>query len=464
MNKEGLKNFILVGLVLLSFGLTTQLWLNIPIERKISGDQAFSGQDSIKDYNLSSFVLPKHIVVNFGGQSHTKLINDSAGSGFFTDIYSEILHILEYLLADEGDVDIMHVSKDEWIGARTGKSIEINYRWAVDISVFESILNIKRINENMPVAGIKGVVLSLGRPWEVLIDDGTWDIIYKAELTDVTSVLDELVDQLEEQDPVKYWTLGEIGYSDDQNFYVPLDMSSFNLPVGVAIGELDTDREDVLDAQASEFFKDMSLVRKIAEMNGSFIYTDSQNALLRIDRLGYLEYMVYSHAEGDKGKGDIKSAIDVALEFINAHGGIPEQLYIEDIQGISDKDYKGYLLRFNYAYNGLPFFRRGNLGASAIEIMVTEGKVVKYTRNVHRITKAKIIQKPVLYPVEAADVVAEAISGFGSTKKLPAISDMYLGYCIDLEDAKDYRACPVWYIETEEGTFIVDAYEGVLLK
>ena len=71
MNKERIKNWVLVGLVLLSFSLTMQLWLSVPIERVVPGDQAFSGQDSEEIYDLSSFVLPQWMVVNFGGQSHT---------------------------------------------------------------------------------------------------------------------------------------------------------------------------------------------------------------------------------------------------------------------------------------------------------------------------------------------------------------------------------------------------------
>lgn len=465
MNKESLKNFILVGLVLLSFSLTTQLWLNVPIERKISEERAFSGQDSKEDYDLSSFVLPQYIVVNFGGQSHTKLINNSANDGFFADIYEEILHILDGVLSDDDGAKFVPASKEEWLGAREGKSIEVNFHWAFNTSVFKSILNRTSFQENVPFAGIKGIIISLGQSGAILIDDGTDSgTFHRAKLADAVNGLDQLADELEEQEPVKYWTLREIGYSDESDFYVPLDMSSFNLPIGIAIKELDADNEDALDAYAAEFFYDMSLVRKITEMDGSFIYTDSQNALLRIDSSGYLEYMVYSYAEGGRSKRDINSAIDAALEFIYAHGGIPEQLYIEEIQGVAEKDYAGHLLRFNYAYNGLPFFRRGDPEASAIEVMVVEGRVVKYTRNVHHITKAKIVQKPVLYPVEAADVVAEATRGFGENKKVPVILDMYLGYCIDLEGAKDCRACPVWYIRTEDGTFIVDAYEGILLE
>ena len=228
------------------------------------------------------------------------------------------------------------------------------------------------------------------------------------------------MEHLEEQDPVKYWSLKEIGYSEDSSFYVPLDMSSFNLPIGTAMTELDTGAQAILDAQASVFFSDMSMVRKITEMNGSYIYTDNQSALLRIDSSGLMEYLVYSYAGGDRNRADINSAIDAALKFINAHGGMPEQSYLEEIREVVENDYRGHLLKFNYAYNGLPFFRRGGLETSAIEVTVVEGKVVKYTRNIHHITKARIVQKPLLYPVQAADVVVEAISGFGRKKGFPS--------------------------------------------
>ena len=101
---------------------------------------------------------------------------------------------------------------------------------------------------------------------------------------------------------------------------------------------------------------------------------------------------------------------------------------------------------------------------SAIEVTVVEGKVVRYTRNVHHVTRAKIVQKPLLYPVKAADVVAEATSSPGGTNSLPAFQDMYFCYCIDMKGSKEHQVYPVWYIETGDGAFIVDAYEGRLVE
>lgn len=464
MNKEKVKNWILIGLVLLSFGLTTQLWLSVPIDKIIPEEQAFSGQDSKEDYDLSSFVLPQYIVVNFGGQSHTKLINDSSNGRVFIEIYQEVSKILEHIFTSEQDIAFSQVQLEEWIAARESKSIEVDYRWAFDLSIFREVFGRGKAREGIPIAGIKGIIVSLGRDGAVYIYDGVKGAVYKSERPYVNASLNRLADRLEERDPVKYWSLREIGYSEDSSFYVPLDMSSFNLPVGTAVKELDTDAQAILDAQASGFFSDMSMVRKITEMSGSFIYTDSQSALLRIDSSGFMEYMVYSYAGGDKNRTDINSAIDAALKFINVHGGMPEQSYLEEIREVIENDYRGHLLKFNYAYNGLPFFRRGDLETSAIEVTVVEGKVVKYTRNIHHITKARIVQKPLLYPVEAADVVAGAIGGASETKSLPVILDMYLGYCIDTEGTKEYRAFPVWHIKTEDRAFIVDAYEGRLVE
>ncbi len=464
MNKEKIKNWILIGLVLLSFGFTTQLWLSIPIGQIIPSNQAFSGQDSKEDYDLSSFVLPQWMVVNFGGESHTKLINDSSNHNIFSDIYGEVSKILEYIFANEQDMDFIQVERDDWAAAREGKSIEVQYRGPFHLDIFKKIFAGEKAQGNMPITAIKGITISLGTDRAIYIHDGENEVIYKSQLPVTDTSLDQLVDRLEERDPVKYWTLEEIGYSDNNNFYVPLDMSSFNLPVGTAAKELDTNNHGVLDLQASGFFSDMSLVRKITEMNGSLIYTDGQSALLRIDTNGFLEYMVYSSAGGDKSRADVNSALEAALLFISNHGGIPEQLYLEEIRGVVENDYPGYLLKFNYAYNGLPFFRRSRLETSAVEVTVAEGKVVRYNRYIHQITKARIEQKPLLYPVEAADVVAKAISGSGGAKNLPVISDMYLGYCIDMGEAKNFQAFPVWYIKTEERAYIVDAYQGRLIE
>lgn len=297
-----------------------QLWLSVPIERVVPGDQAFSGQDSEEIYDLSSFVLPQWMVVNFGGQSHTKLIKDSSSQGF-DEVYAGISEIMEYIFAGEQNITFTEASGDEWAAARESKSIEVEYAWAFDTTIFSELFGGGANRESIPMAGIKGLTVTLGANRAVYFKDGIKDTIYKLELPESHQELDQLVNRLEEHDPVKYWTLKEIGYSDDNSFYVPLDMSSFNLPVGTAEKELDTSAPAVLDAQASNFFSDMSVVRKITEMDGSVIYTDSQTALLRIDSTGFLEYMVYSYAAGDKNRADIVSAIDAALMFISVHGG-----------------------------------------------------------------------------------------------------------------------------------------------
>jgi regulatory protein YycH of two-component signal transduction system YycFG len=464
MNKERIKNWVLVGLVVLSFVFTTQLWLSVPLERIISTNQTFSGQDSKKDYDLSSFVLPQLLVVNFGGGSHTKLINDSSNHRFFADIYYEVFGIMEYIFTNGQELEFVPAAREEWSASKASKSVEVEYKGAFDTALFREVFGGKEDGEDLPFISIKGITISLGADRSIYINDGKSGAVFKAVLPADDIQLDGLVDRLEERDPVKYWTLLEIGYSNNDNFYVPLDMRSFNLPAGTAEKEIDINDQQVVDMYASDFFNDMSMVRKITEMNGSLIYTDGQTALLRIDTDGSLEYLAYSYAGGDSSYTDINSAAHAAMSFIDGHGGIPEQFFLEELREVTEGGHGGYLFKFNYAYNGLPFFRKDALGTSAVEITVIDGKVVKYYRNIHHITRARIVQTPLLYPVEAADVVAGIINGSGDLKTPPDILDMYLGYCIDTEEAKDYQIFPVWYIKTEQHEFIVDAYKGILVE
>lgn len=464
MDRERIKTWVLVGLVLLSFVFTTQLWLSVPLERIISTKRPSSGQDSMIDYDLSSFVLPRWFVVNFGGGSHTKLLSHSASKEYFTDICREAYRIMEYIFKNGEETEFITAEMQELSFAKERKSIEIGYDGTFDKALFGEVFGDQRYGESFPFDGIKKITISLGETREVFIDDGNDQGVYKTVVPSVDRQLDDLMKELEKSDPVKYWTLGEIGYSDNDNFYVPLDMSSFNLPVGTAEKEIDVNDQQVVDMHASDFFDDMSLVRKITEMDGSLIYTDSQSALLRINADGSLEYLAYSYAGGEGGDTDINSAANIAIRFIDEHGGIPEQLFLEEIRRITENGREGYLFRFNYAYNGLPFYQKGALSDSAVEITVMDGKVVKYYRNIHHMTRARIMQMPLLYPVEAADVVAKRIRALENTKVPLDILDMRMGYCIDTHQKNDYQVFPVWYIKTEQKEFIVDAYKGVLAE
>lgn len=462
MDKERIKNWILTSLVMLSLFFTVQLWLDVPIERIMVNPDLSPRQDSEKDYDLSNFVLPRWIIVNFGGQSHTKLFRESSTYRFYNDIYGEVSNILKYVLDNSQNITFGQVTAEEWEAAKLGKSVVVEYDNGFDVLLMKKIFRGDAEQISIPVQGIRSITLTFATESEIYIEGGQEGIIYKAVLPKTNSQLIRLIGRLEERDPVKYWMLGsDIGYGDNDYIYLPLDMSSFNLPLGMAVKEFDISEHDKMEMLASNFFTDMSIVRKITETSGSLIFTDGQNAL-KVDTNGSLEYLVYNMAGSSREQEQIDEIVDTALNFIDNHGGIPDQLYLKEILDITENGYEGYMLKFNYAYNGLPFFYNGRFGRSAIEVTVVNNRVVNYKRLVHRITRAKVVQKPLLNPVEVIDIIA----GHEGGEKPPILDilDMYLGYCIDMAGDRNYQAVPVWYIKSRNGEYIIDAYQGSLMN
>ncbi|MBA1334684.1 MAG: hypothetical protein HPY66_2588 [Firmicutes bacterium] len=468
MNMEKIKNLVLIGLVMLSIAFSIQLWLDVPIERIMANPNYFPGQDSEKDYDLSNFVLPRWIVVNFGGPSRTKLYRDSSTYRFYNDIYKEVSDVLLYVMNNNQNLAFSQVTREELNEAKLSKSVEVEYDDSFELQLMEKVFHPKAGQQSIPVSSIKNITLTVSTESALYMEDADKGVIHKVMLPGTYREINQLIDRLEERDPVKYWTWEEIGFSNNEFFYLPLEiylpleMSSFNLPVAVAVKELETEDQGKMGIFASSFFKDMSIVRKITEINGSLIYTDGQSAL-KVDTDGFVEYLVYSIGGNSKEQEQIGDVVDLALNYIDSHGGIPEQLYLDKIENITENGYKGYLLKFNYGYNGLPFFSNGKLTQSAIEVTVVNGRVVNYKRLVYRITKARVEQKPLLFPNAALDVIARR-PGDLETDGRTVIVDMYLGYCIDIKGDKEYQAVPVWYIKSENKEFIIDAYQGSLMN
>jgi len=462
MNRERIKSFILTGLVLMSIVLTIQLWLDVPIERLTSFSGSTQRQVSEKDYDLSNFVLPRWITVNFGGRSHTRLFRDSDTFRYYYEIYKEALNIFKRFSSGDQKVVLIKAAENEWVDAKFSKSVELEFERSLITPIIQKVFNTEPNLDLTLLSSVESIIITVGTDSNILIKDGGHGVIYKTVLSGASDRLAQLINQLEEKDPVKYWTIQEIGFVDNTNVYLPLDMSSFHLPVGTVEQEIDIFNQQVIEMYASGFFKDMSIVRKITETSGSVIFTDGSSAL-KINTNGYIEYLVYSANGSGKELTDPDEALDTALRFIDSHGGIPEQLYLRQVEEITENHHSGYLFKFNYCYNGLPVVFSGNSDLSAIEISVFNNSVVGYKRLIHRIIKFAIVQKPILSPIEIFNIMF-AEGNYGSAQARPEILDMHLSYYIKPQDKKEYEVVPIWQIKRDDKTYIIDVYQGKILN
>jgi regulatory protein YycH of two-component signal transduction system YycFG len=463
MQKEKVKNLILTSLVLMSVFFTVQLWLDVPIERIFSRPSTASGQGSEEDYNLSDFVLPRWIVVNFGGPSRTKLFMGSSTYKQYEDIYRETVDVVGYIFEHTEELLFTQVDAEELTQARLDKSIVLEYNDSFDIELIRDAFGVGLDGDKSPIRRIKSITLTFASQNQVLIEDEYMGVIYRTVLPVSVNGLVELVNRLEDRDPVKYWSLGrDINYGANDNLYVPLDMSSFSLSVCTAEKELDVGEHDRMEVLASKFFEDMSIVRKITETNSSLVFTDGHSAL-RIASTGAIEFQVYSNMGIGQTGDDFTRVMNNALNFVESHGGIPEQMFLEEVSEITKGQMKGYVLKFNYAYDGMPFVYSQDFGQKPIEVTIINGRVTNYRRLLYRITKARVENRSLINPIEAFNVIALETQ-YGSEENRPVIIDMYLGYYIDRLGLDTYRAVPVWFIKSESGDYVIDAYEGQLLK
>ncbi len=462
MNRERIKSLILTGLVLMSIMLTIQLWLDVPIGRIASVSELPERQDSKKNYNLSDFVLPRWITVNFGGQSHTMLLRNSGGYKYYREILRASIDIFKHFAEDGQQGVLKQAGIEEWTIAKSAKSVELNFERPLSAALVQKAFFPEAGLDLSLLNSIKSLVVTVGTEASILIKDDVQGQIYKILLPHSGDRLIKLIDELEEIDPVKYWTFQEIGFSENSSVYLPLEMRSINLPIGIAEQEIDASEEQTILMYASSFFKDMSIVRKITETSGSVIFTDGSSAL-KVYTNGYVEYLIYNVSTSDIQLNDIGEALNAALNYIDNHGGIPEQLILREVETVSDNQRRGFLFRFNYCSDGLPFVYAGSQDFSPIEVSVINNSVVGYKRLVHHIKRFTIVKETLLNPIEALNVMLMKDSS-NEAQSWSDIQDMYLGYFIDAVNGKDYQAIPVWYIKKSHTMYIIDAYKGIILN
>lgn len=479
MNIERAKSWVLVFLVSMSIVLTIQLWLDIPVQRIISYSKPATGQDSNKDYNLSNFLFPRWIIVNFGGRSHTKVFQNSELYKFYNEIYNKTLEVME-ALPDNQQVALTRVTDKEWIDAKLSKSVEVQFEYLVSSQLVQKVFKLDGRLDFTPLEGIKEIVITVTSDSYLYIKGISKGqvVTYRTPLPPVVGSLAEVIDRLEEKDPVKYWTFQDMidpsggkDSSKDYTVYLPLEMSSFNLPVGLIVKELDVNNKQAVEMFAANFFEDMSIVRRITETSGSVIFTDGHSAL-KMDTRGYAEYLVYNANSDQKDLITIDQAFKKALQFIDSHGGIPEQLYLARAEEIIDNQQRGYLFRFNYCYNGLPFVVGADTEQYTLEVTIFNNTVTGYKRMVYRTARSFIVQDTLLDPIEAINIVFPlAYYGSGETRQqaldayLEGILDMHLAYSITpIGNRGEGQAIPVWYIKRQDVTYMIDAYKGMLLN
>ena len=470
MKRENFKTLFLAILIIITAYLSISLWKKTIDDSSKEYNQELIIEDE-KSYKLSDVIIPQKTVIRLNENDRTVIY-----SGDKYDIWTKGKEALKTIFNGK-DMDKDIVELEEYEKQSQNKSVEFYFTEDLYTHMLGKILEIdipKSIYKK--IDKISSIKFSVGEnSFFILSNNNNEKIIIKTQMEKLSS-LKVIVSQIEQSDYTKYYKLEEvIGVKSD--LYIPVNSKS-SIPTVRINTKYNINKDRKLDDSIAEifFYKKLEYIRKIEEGSGASIYIDGEN-VLKIYTDGRLEYIGNMEENNDS---DLYSSIKKSVDFVSAHRGWPENVYLSNIESVNiDEKTKGYRFIFRYKLNGLTVFSDKEDIQDKIEVEVINGSVTSYKSRIwnnlgisirdsetNNISAFEIIDKNFLFLKEQYikrskqdnksirdEQLAEKVKG--------SINDIYLAYYGYLNGEQEILK-PAWVIELLGERYIFDAYSGDL--
>ncbi len=467
MNRERVKSVSLLFLVILSFILTTRIWFYTSIE----GIFIMSGNKSIKtdynaEYDKSDLLKPHKLIVSFGENSTIQYDNKD-NSETYNRIFKEAKRVVRTAILVNSKESVNKLPQEELNRIRNTRGVSFIFHMPLEIGAVYKLMNISS-DADVGIKSVDEIIVaqSLRR---LYLHDTEQNLLYELRTEGVQNNLDFIITSLEKQSTITSLYLNR--FQPDRfskNAIVPTKIGTKGLPVLLGERELVVDNE-IPDDIAKLFDGDIMSLSIIKNMDGTIVYTDRENRVVKLYTNGMLEYVDYELQSTDYKSIDVRSAIDISTEFVSNHFGFPENSYISDI--IRSMTGNRYIIRYRYAYEGIPIVMPSGTSVDTIEVEIVGDQVKRYKRIIRNFTD-ELETKQVMDFIDILNILldskVEALSG----EKIKTIKDMYLAY-YERYNQNSITYVPVWVVDVtverfEKGTvlnqrYIINAETGIIL-
>ncbi|KAB3532179.1 two-component system activity regulator YycH [Alkaliphilus serpentinus] len=464
MNRERVKTIILSILVAISVLLTNQIWRFAPIgviQSEAAND--ISQQDILEAKN--QIISPQKVTVGFGASFPSHL-----GTVLVYDDAKEVWDLSKLVIASfflEEPV-IRKITKETYIENYLRQYVELefgeNFSSVLVSSVFSKELdnrvvgNIRTIKKILIPAAYKGIVFMVGEDEEIFqltLDNYGNDLLK-----------DYIKEEIQSKAHSEYRPLFNNKIMFPTNFTTPV-------PQLFIESLIDVENERSMILKAKGYFDNFDFVKTIKETSGARVYLYGYGEKsLRINPSGRL---VYTEDVGNRSSMDVLSALEEAIEFIEKHGGFPDNSYLASVRTIEEN--RGYLFAFNYFIDGYAMaFHSSNLNYP-VEIEVFDDKIRSYRTFTRRKMTLPSIpkQEPILAPFKVIENNIELltndylrVNNLESIESREEILDhieaVEMVYFDTKEDKRRQILLPTWKIKIKERVYYFDSYKGELLN
>lgn len=430
------------------------------------------GNKSVKtdydaEYDKSDLLKPHKLIVNFGERS-TIQYDSEENSEIYNRIFKEAKRVVRTAILVNNKEAVRKVSAEELSKVRNARGVSFIFNMPLETDAVYKLMNIS----SSAYTGIKSIdeIILAQSMNRVYLYDTVQNVLHEFSTEGIQNNMDYIISSLEKQPTISCLYLNKLQPGlFGKNAVVPTKIGTKGLPVLSGEKELTVKKDEIPDDIAAFFKNEISSLSTIVNMDGTIVYTDRENRVVKLYTNGMLEYVDYDLQSGNNIKINARSAIDISTEFVSSHLRFPENSYISDIF----ESMKGgkYIIRYRYTYEGLPIVMASGLSTDTIEVEVVGGEVKRYKRYVRKLTH-ELEYKQVLDSIDVLNILLDRKVEELSGEKIKKVNDMYLAY-YERSSQDSITYVPVWVADVTveqlgRGTvlnqrYIINAETGIIL-
>jgi len=433
------------------------------------------GNKSIKpdfnaEYDKSDLLKPPKLVVSFGKRS-TLLYDNEANNEIYNRIFKETKRIIRTAILTSSKEAVKKLPQEELSKIRATRGVSFIFNMPLKIEAVYKLMNISNAAD-IGVKDIDGIIVSQSLN-KVYLQDNAQNVLFELSASGIQNNLNFIISNLEKQPTVSCLFLDRFQSKFyGKNAVVPTKIGEKGLPVLSGVKELEA-KEGIPDSIAAFFNDEISSLSIIKNIDGTLVYTDREDQVVKLYTNGMLEYVNYNLQSTVSSPINVSSAIDISTDFVSKHLEFPMEFpknsYISDIIKTMNGD--RYIIRYRYTYEGLPIILDSGLSSDTIEVEIVGDEVRRYKRVVREFND-ELEYKQVMEFRDVLDIILDEKVEVQSGEKIIKVKDMYLAY-YENYSKDNINYIPVWVAEvtvkrTETGTvlnqrYIINAEIGVIL-
>jgi len=458
MNKEQVKTFSLIILVVINFALGTK----ILIDKKLwpSGYNFFISLENSELLNVfkrgndrkltkTHLTMPQQIIVNTGDQTSRIAVNPN--EAIFEDLYNTSNEILPAFLRADSD-EIFFAEKNELLSALSRQSLCLNYAVPYETKLFGDFFGLDSSALSEFVKSVSTIIISTDNT--VFFEDYDSGHFYKSELKYNS---DKLVSVIKKAQSSVVNSSGIINYAADLKFdeafglnkavlspAVPVYSTTIKKPYLTATNPISSDgiyiSREIINEILPIFRINPNTARSYPEVNGTLVFVEN-NGILKISPDGVLSY------QSTDSNGFPLSVGDSYVETLGAVADFTDKVNSSCISSYnlylsSPLDSNSNTITFDYMSGGIPVNIDIKNFNHAITAEIKNGSLLRYTQVLRSYTPSETLYDAPVY-IDALDM---AIENYSQSLNRIEIKKMNLIY---KDNGLPEPTLPVWHTEAK---------------